>query len=118
MSSQRSNTSSRIRHGAVEPIFDCRSGDMQTPKDRRHFRREIGWYDYEDGEGGDYASLDVPLLHKDESEEYDIHTCFLNPVLIRVSLLFYIVQPRLTEVEALRGANPGPRWRPPAVEAG
>ncbi|KAJ7120303.1 hypothetical protein C8R44DRAFT_623679, partial [Mycena epipterygia] len=27
---------------------------------------------------------DVPLLHKDGSQEYDIHTCFLSPVLMRL----------------------------------
>ncbi|KAJ7306666.1 hypothetical protein DFH08DRAFT_516170 [Mycena albidolilacea] len=57
---------------------------MRTPADRRKFRQEIGWYEHEDGEGGEYSSLDVPILHEDGSEEYDIHTCFLNPVLMRL----------------------------------
>ncbi|KAJ7305578.1 hypothetical protein DFH08DRAFT_825070 [Mycena albidolilacea] len=33
---------------------------------------------------GAYAALDVPILHKNGSAEYDIHTCFLNPVLMRL----------------------------------
>jgi hypothetical protein len=87
IASQRSNTSTRIRHAAVDAIYDCRATKMRTPADRRKFRKEIGWYEHEDGEEGEYSSLDVPILHEDGSE-YDIHTCFLNPVLMRVSLLF------------------------------
>ncbi|KAJ7864577.1 hypothetical protein B0H14DRAFT_2292010, partial [Mycena olivaceomarginata] len=83
IASQRSNTSTRIRHAAVDAIYDCRATKMRTPADRRKFRNEIGWYEHEDGEGGEYSSLDVPILHEDGSEEYDIHTCFLNPVLMR-----------------------------------
>ncbi|KAJ7084994.1 hypothetical protein C8R44DRAFT_590395, partial [Mycena epipterygia] len=65
-------------------IYDCHTVDMQTPASRHKFWEEIGWYVHEDGESGDYASLDVPLLHKDGSQEYDIQTCFLNPVLMRL----------------------------------
>ena len=53
------------------------------PAARSQFREEIGWYQT-NGEKGEYASLDVPILHKDGSSEYNIHTCFLNPVPIRV----------------------------------
>ncbi|KAJ7854683.1 hypothetical protein B0H14DRAFT_2755965 [Mycena olivaceomarginata] len=42
------------------------------------FERAIGW------NGEEYTSLDVPILHKDGSAEYDIHTCFLSPVLMRL----------------------------------
>ncbi|KAJ7719460.1 hypothetical protein B0H14DRAFT_3521296 [Mycena olivaceomarginata] len=59
-----------IRHAAVDAIYDCRATKMRTPADRRKFRKEIGWYEHEDGEGGEY-----------DGSEYDIHTCFLNPVL-------------------------------------
>ncbi|KAJ7218989.1 hypothetical protein C8J57DRAFT_1482665 [Mycena rebaudengoi] len=31
---------------------------------RLKFKKEIGWKDFEDGEGGEYVSLDVPILHK------------------------------------------------------
>ncbi|KAJ7447503.1 hypothetical protein B0H11DRAFT_2248233 [Mycena galericulata] len=87
MNSQRSNTSTRIRRGAADSIYDCRAADTRTLSDRRKFREEIGWYKYEDREGGEYAPLDVPILHEDGGREYNIHTCFLNPVLLRLTSL-------------------------------
>ncbi|KAJ7677290.1 hypothetical protein B0H17DRAFT_1207204 [Mycena rosella] len=99
VNSQRSNTSTRIQHVAGTSIYDCSAGDLLTPAARRKFREEIGWYDFEDGDErpggtpGEYASLDVSILHKNGSKEYDIHTCFLSPVLMR---LF---------VALIRGAN-------------
>lgn len=79
MKSQRSNTSNRIRCQAGTVIYDCGATDLLTSASRRQFRKEIGW------NGEEYASLDVPLLHEDESKEYDINTCFLSPVPMRVS---------------------------------
>ncbi|KAK6966658.1 hypothetical protein R3P38DRAFT_3514850 [Favolaschia claudopus] len=92
MSSQRSNTSTCVRRGAGDSIFKCSSADLLSPASRRQFREEIGWHELGDGESGEgdarargeYASLDVPILHQGGSKEYDIHTCFLNPVLMRL----------------------------------
>ncbi|KAJ7029419.1 hypothetical protein C8F04DRAFT_1265072 [Mycena alexandri] len=52
--------------------------DLLTPALRGKFREEIGW------NGQEYASLDVPLLHEDGSATYEIHTCFLSPVPMRL----------------------------------
>ncbi|KAK7041250.1 hypothetical protein R3P38DRAFT_3453557 [Favolaschia claudopus] len=92
MSSQLSNTSTRVRRGAGDSIFKCSSADLLSPASRRQFREKIGWHELGDGESGEgdarargeYASLDVPILHQGGSKEYDIHTCFLNPVLMRL----------------------------------
>ncbi|KAJ7076599.1 hypothetical protein C8R43DRAFT_832641, partial [Mycena crocata] len=80
---KRSNTSSRIRRTAGTSIYDCSAADLLSPTARRKFRKEIGWYRNSDGKGA-YASLDVPILHKDGSAVYDIHTCFLGPALMRL----------------------------------
>ncbi|KAJ6493757.1 hypothetical protein DFH09DRAFT_1451093 [Mycena vulgaris] len=78
------SNSTRIRRHAGPSIYNCSPADLLTPAARRKFRGEIGWCEYEDGEGGEYASLDVPLLHEDDSPEYDIKTCFLNPAPMRM----------------------------------
>ncbi|KAJ7168010.1 hypothetical protein C8R46DRAFT_996218 [Mycena filopes] len=78
MGDQRSNTSTRIRRVAGTSIYDCAAGDLLTPTLREKFRQEIGWT------GDEYASLDVPLLHEDGRAAYDIHTCFLSPVPMRL----------------------------------
>ncbi|KAJ7132507.1 hypothetical protein C8R44DRAFT_529853, partial [Mycena epipterygia] len=84
VTSQRSNTSNRLRHVAGAAIFDCSATDLLDPNDRLEiFREQIGWY-AEEGRSGAYSSLDVPILHADWSGEYDIKTCFLNPVLMRL----------------------------------
>ncbi|KAJ7315125.1 hypothetical protein DFH08DRAFT_972163 [Mycena albidolilacea] len=54
------------------------------PAAREQFKKEIGWYEVIDSQTGAYAALDIPILHKNGSAEYDIHTCFLNPVLMRL----------------------------------
>ncbi|KAJ7126478.1 hypothetical protein C8R43DRAFT_1135059 [Mycena crocata] len=45
---------------------------------------EIGWFEREEDGKAEYASLDVPILHKDGSAVYDIHTCFLGPTPMRL----------------------------------
>ncbi|KAJ7830473.1 hypothetical protein B0H13DRAFT_2371983 [Mycena leptocephala] len=77
MQDQHCSTSTRIRRQAGAAIYDCAAGDL-TPTLRDQFREEIGW------NGSEYASLDVPILHKDGSREYDIHSCFLSPVPMRL----------------------------------
>ncbi|KAJ7145982.1 hypothetical protein C8R44DRAFT_595045, partial [Mycena epipterygia] len=92
MSSQRSNTSTRIRRVAGTSIYDCSAGDLLTPGSRHQFREEIGWFEVEDDGNkesagvahGEYASYDIPILHKNGSKTYDIHTCFLGPAPMRL----------------------------------
>ncbi|KAJ7264828.1 hypothetical protein C8J57DRAFT_1718617 [Mycena rebaudengoi] len=67
MGTQRSNTSTRIRHHAGAAIFDCAPQDLLTPESRLAFE-EIGWHG-DAGRGGGYAPLDVPLLHEDYVSE-------------------------------------------------
>ncbi|KAJ7097356.1 hypothetical protein C8R44DRAFT_535106, partial [Mycena epipterygia] len=84
LTSQRSNTSSRIRRVAGADIFECSKVDLLLPDVRlEKFREQIGWY-IEEGTSGGYSSLDVPILHKDWSGEYNIKTCFLHPCLMRL----------------------------------
>ncbi|KAF8142216.1 hypothetical protein K438DRAFT_1450785, partial [Mycena galopus ATCC 62051] len=83
VTSQRSNTSTRLRKAAGAAIFDCKSTDLLSTSVRlKKFRDEIGWY-VEEGSSGGYSSLDVPILHRNWTGKYDIKTCFLNPVLMR-----------------------------------
>ncbi|KAJ6472039.1 hypothetical protein C8R45DRAFT_936697 [Mycena sanguinolenta] len=84
VTSQRPNTSTRLRHAAGAAIFDCSPADLMDPDVRlRKFRDQIGWY-LKEGGGGAYSSLDVPILHADWSGEYDIKTCFLGRSLMRL----------------------------------
>ncbi|KAJ7023441.1 hypothetical protein C8F04DRAFT_970161, partial [Mycena alexandri] len=61
-----------------DAIYDCAPGDILTPALRAKLREEIGW------NGEEYASVDVPILHENESAKYDIHSCFLSPVPMRL----------------------------------
>ncbi|KAJ7076257.1 hypothetical protein B0H15DRAFT_805705 [Mycena belliarum] len=84
VTSQRSNTGTRLRKIAGAAIFDCSPTDLLVSDVRlEKFREQIGWY-VEEGASGAYSSLDVPILHKDWSGEYDIKTCFLNRCLMRL----------------------------------
>ncbi|KAJ7654205.1 hypothetical protein B0H17DRAFT_957056, partial [Mycena rosella] len=47
------------------------------------FMSGIGW-NIKEGTSSAYSSLDVPILHRNESWEYNFKTCFLNPCLMRV----------------------------------
>ncbi|KAJ6496943.1 hypothetical protein DFH09DRAFT_1336945 [Mycena vulgaris] len=82
VTSHRSNTSSRLRRVAGADIFECSKVDLLLPDVRlEKFQVQIGWYT-EDGTSGAYSTLDVPILHKDWSGEYDIKTRFLHPCLM------------------------------------
>ncbi|KAJ7262440.1 hypothetical protein C8J57DRAFT_1719362 [Mycena rebaudengoi] len=81
---ERCMVSACVSERSGTAIYNCSPADLLTPTARLKFKKEIGWKDFEDGEGGEYVSLDVPILHKGGSTEYDIHTCFLNPVLMRL----------------------------------
>ncbi|KAJ7092945.1 hypothetical protein B0H15DRAFT_776958 [Mycena belliarum] len=92
VTTQRSNTSTRLRKVAGPAIFDCSPSDLLLPETRvEKFKEHIGWHSEEDT-GGAYSTLDVPILHEDETAVYDIKTCFLNPCLMRVSLYASIIR--------------------------
>ncbi|KAK6966666.1 hypothetical protein R3P38DRAFT_3514874 [Favolaschia claudopus] len=83
MSSQRSNTSTRVRRGAGDSSLQLPGANFA----RRLDGTSLGTARAGEGDArarGEYASLDVPILHQGGSKEYDIHTCFLNPVLMRL----------------------------------
>ena len=80
---QRSNTSNRLRHHCSS-IFGS-PADMADPAQRKaKFRDRIGWVPNESG-GGKYSSVDVEIIHKDYSGNFDLSKIFLNPILMAVS---------------------------------
>ena len=81
---QRSNTSSRLRHHC-SAIFGVLATDLVDPAVRKaKFRDRIGWVPNENG-GGKYSSVDVDIIHKDYSGNYELSKIFLNPILMAVS---------------------------------
>ncbi|KZT29210.1 hypothetical protein NEOLEDRAFT_1057477 [Neolentinus lepideus HHB14362 ss-1] len=89
MSSQRSNTSSRLRR-QVTAIFNAglpvevTAVDMLSSTTRRDkFQDYIGWIVNDEGQGS-YSNLDVAILHKDYDGKFDYKTIFLNPLLMHV----------------------------------
>jgi hypothetical protein len=85
MSSQRSNTSTRIRKTAGHAIFQCEAIELIDREKRiQLFREKIGWVDEGNGKGH-YESLKMEILHKDYGGRLDMDTIFLNPILLRVS---------------------------------
>lgn len=86
MSSQRSNTRTRIRGPALENIIadDHHRKDFATPEKRLSaFGSLLGCTDASHG-GKRYLTWDVPLLHEDESSSLDFNKVFKNPVLPKV----------------------------------
>ncbi|KAJ7119999.1 hypothetical protein C8R46DRAFT_1019898 [Mycena filopes] len=84
VTSQRSNTSTRLRKVAGAAIFDCSCTDLLDPDTRLDkFKDLIGWL-VEEETSGSYSSLEVPILHDRWAGDYDLHTCFLNPALMRL----------------------------------
>jgi len=86
MSSQRSNTSTRIRKTAGHSIFQCKAIELVNQEKRIElFHAMIGWVDEGNGKGH-YDSLNVEILHKDYQGHFDMNTIFLNPILLRVRI--------------------------------
>lgn len=88
MTIQRSNTATRLRTQAGSQIFKCDLVSLKTAARRyQTFKNMIGWREVE-SEGQTvvvYDTWDVEILHSTFHGALDIHTVFLNPVLIRVS---------------------------------
>ena len=84
MNAQRSNTATRLRRHCAA-LFGVAESDMLRASVRKEkFRTRIGWVDNGNGFGS-YSSVDVEILHEDNSATYDIKTAFLNPILMWVS---------------------------------
>ena len=83
MKTQRSNTSTRLRHNCAA-IFGVSDSDLLRTEIRKEkFRDRIGWVTISPGVGS-YSSVDVEILHKNFSGSYDIKSAFLNPILMWV----------------------------------
>lgn len=86
MKAQRYNTATRLRHNCAS-ILGASETDLLKPDIRKaKFREEIRWMN----EAGLYASVDVPILHKDWHGEYLLSSIFLNPKLMGVSLSYFL----------------------------
>lgn len=84
VNAQRSNTATRVRRQCVS-IFGVDDANIMRSEYRKEkFRGRIGWVT--DGRGnGTYSSVDVEILHKNYSGEYNPSSAFLSPILMGVS---------------------------------
>ena len=85
LSSQRHNTSTRIRHNCASILGVSETDLLKAEVRRDMFREDIGWVNA----AGVYSSVDVPILHKDWYGEYALSSVFLNPKLMGVSALLF-----------------------------
>ncbi|PPQ94907.1 hypothetical protein CVT25_004425 [Psilocybe cyanescens] len=106
MKSQRSNTATRLRRHCAT-LFGVSDTDMLRANIRKEkFQECIGWVDDDHGSGL-YSSVDVEILHKDNSKSYNIKTAFLNPIIIWVFLA--IIWGPTTAKEAMNGILSNPK---------
>lgn len=86
MSTQRSNTATRVRKTCGPAIFDTTTSVMASAAERRDkYRHDIGWTENADGTGG-YDPLNVKILHDEFSNEFDWSHAFMNPRLMQASI--------------------------------
>jgi hypothetical protein len=84
LSTQRANTTSRIRHNC-SAVFGILDTDLVDPEQRKaKFRGRIGWVPNGIG-GGTYSSVDVDIIHKNYSGKYELSKIFLSPLSLRFS---------------------------------
>jgi hypothetical protein len=84
MNNQRSNTATRLRRHCTT-IFGVEETSVIRAETRKEkFKTRIGWVTDARGNGS-YSSVDVELLHKNYSGEYNPSTVFLSPILMGVS---------------------------------
>ncbi|KAL0566350.1 hypothetical protein V5O48_015666, partial [Marasmius crinis-equi] len=81
--SLRSTLASRLRQHCAEVLNTTPANMISSSARRDTHKHLIGWKQ-PDGEAGHYAHLAVPILHKNNNEDYDPSTVFLNPVLMHV----------------------------------
>lgn len=92
LKTERYNTASRIRNHCAA-ILQVNEVDLMSPELRKSkFREKIGWVDNGNGVGS-YSTVDVEILHKNYSGEYNLASIFLNPILMGVSTRCIIKTP-------------------------
>lgn len=100
INNQRSNTASRIRRYCTSVFGVDESSVLRSENRREKFRNRIGWVVDPKGNGS-YSSVDVEVLHKGYSGEYNPSSAFLSPILMGVSgshcfhLVFHDLNPAL-----------------------
>ena len=107
MNTQRSNTATRIRRHCISIFGVDESSVLQSEIRREKFRNRIGWVVDPKGNGS-YSSVDVEILHKGYSGEYNPASVFLSPILMGVSglLCFHLVLHDLKIVLAFHCRHP------------
>ena len=84
---QRSNTSSHVHKVAGPAIFGCTPEALHTSSTQyENFHSQIGWVLHEDGTSS-YNTWAAEILHKDYNGYFNINIIFLNPKLIKVSMV-------------------------------
>jgi hypothetical protein len=88
MSTQRSNTVTRLRKQAGPAIFSCDVLDLHSATSRAQFREHIGWInDSQHSQKGYYDTWNVKVLHANYNGRFDIDNIFRSPVLLRVCVI-------------------------------
>lgn len=78
----------RVRTACSHEIFDERATHMRTPAERKlHLACDVG-YQPDDPNGPHYSAWRVPIIHQDESKEFNQDTVFLHHSAIRVRIGF------------------------------
>ena len=96
VNTQRSNSATRIRRHCTSIFGVDESAVLQPDNRREKFRNRIGWVVDPKGNGS-YSSVDVEILHKNYSGEYNPSSAFLSPILMGVrgfhcfSLGFFVI---------------------------
>ncbi|KAF8952602.1 hypothetical protein BDZ97DRAFT_1877561 [Flammula alnicola] len=106
LNAQRSNTATRVRRHCAS-IFGIDESDLMRSETRKEkFRNRIGWVVDARGNGS-YSSVDVEILHKSYSGEYNPSSAFLSPVL--TGLFIAIIRGPTAGKEFMMGITSNPR---------
>lgn len=80
----------RIRREAGSAIFNCTPGDLASPQRRLEvFGEMVGLPESFRATKKEYSCFNNAVLHKDYEGRMDIDNIFMNPVLMRVSLMLH-----------------------------
>lgn len=88
LKTERYNTASRIHNhcAAILQIIEVNLINAELQKTK--FHDWIGWVD--NGGGGSYLTVDVEILHKNYAGEYSLATIFLIPILMGMSIRYFV----------------------------
>jgi hypothetical protein len=87
MSTQRSNTVTRIRRICAADIFELKNAELLTTASRSQFRQRIGWIPPKgSSQPGHYDPWNVEVLHSNYLGRFNKDTVFLSPVLLCVCI--------------------------------